>query len=156
MKGAKIKNLKDLRDHLNTLSDDQLKGPANVERTDEWLYEITDAYELDEDYFVQDEFVMPVSVFEPLDDDDTLDNYEIIPKGTVYLACDNIFVKKTVGGYPVRKFSEIENPAPRYPLDPFVYQGEVYIDKAWVLVQWDAKGRCSNWNVPQYFIKVHA
>lgn len=84
----KIETLKDLRDFLNTLNDDQLSEQAYVQSLDELGTQIKSAGVLEEDYYIdrEGEFSALVSQFEPLDDDDKLDNYEKLEKGTPWLS----------------------------------------------------------------------
>lgn len=84
----KIKSLKDLRDYLNTLNDEQLERDAIVNGFDEFSYSITGARETEEDRFGDDDGTYPVSDFEPDGPEDKLENYDFYPKGTVYLYCN--------------------------------------------------------------------
>lgn len=85
----RINNLKDLRDYLNTLNDEQLQGKPFVNRTDEFTHSITEVMELEEDHFLGEESLEPISTFEPNDDGDLLSNYEIYPAGYVFFSADD-------------------------------------------------------------------
>lgn len=93
----KIETWKDIKDYLNKCSDEQLQGTPTALQTDGWNEIITNIWGLDEDYYVSEVCLEPVSVFEgdPNDPDDTIDQFEIIPKGTFYLMCDEGLYQST-------------------------------------------------------------
>lgn len=81
-KQNKIKTLKELRDFLNTCSEEQLSGGINVMgNPDEGLSPviITSFDGLEEDHFVSDEGLIPVSTHDP-EFNDPLDSYDIVKK----------------------------------------------------------------------------
>lgn len=82
-----MKTLKDLKEFLNQLNETQLAGEIIVAGDeDEGLFSttVTSFSELEEDYFVSDEGMCPVSTHDE-DCNEPLSECEIIPKGTVYL-----------------------------------------------------------------------
>lgn len=82
-----MKTLKELKDFLNTLNDEQLTGEIVVAGDDDaGLFQttITGFAELSEDYFVSDEGSFPISDHEP-ELDEPLEECPIIKAGTVYL-----------------------------------------------------------------------
>jgi len=83
----KIANFKELKDYLNTRSDEELlKNPLGVQRCDEFYYDIPQIWILSEDYYQSEEGIEPVSVFEgdPNDPEDTIDQFTIYPKGYIF------------------------------------------------------------------------
>lgn len=85
-----MKKLSDLKDFLNSLNEEQLSGEITVMgNLDEGLYsvKVTGFTELEEDYFVGEECICPVSAHDP-DVNEPLEDCEIIKKGTVYLHQD--------------------------------------------------------------------
>lgn len=85
-----MKTLKELKDFLNTLNNEQLSGgvmiAGNADEGESGII-VTSFWELEEDYFVSDEGFCPVSTHDE-DYNDLLKDCEIIKKGTVYL-CQN-------------------------------------------------------------------
>lgn len=85
-----MKTLKELKDFLNSLSDDQLNGAITVMgNIDEGLMPVTvTGFDtLAEDYFVTDEGICPVSTHDP-EVNEPLEECEIIDKGTVFFYQD--------------------------------------------------------------------
>lgn len=68
---------------------------------------------------------------------------------------DNIKKPRTVGGHAIADFRVLPEPIDKGILDPHIYEGKL-IDDNHILqtVTWDAKGRCNNWQVPQYFLSI--
>lgn len=83
----KIANFKELKDYLNSREDIELiEIPLGVQRVDEWYYPIKSIWVLDEPYYQSEEGIEPVSVFEgdPNDEDDTIEQFDIYPKGYIF------------------------------------------------------------------------
>ncbi|SEM65951.1 hypothetical protein SAMN05192574_101370 [Mucilaginibacter gossypiicola] len=74
-----------LKHFCNGLTEEQLKSPVLVQQEDSGI-RITDAYQLEEDYFQNDEGICPVSEFSEEDEGSPLSEHKIIKKGTPYLA----------------------------------------------------------------------
>lgn len=81
----KIKTLKDLKEFLGTLNEDQLSQAAFLQGLDEPGSSIAEATITDEDEYLTDEGYAPISTFEPDDEDDKLEKYTIRKVGYVYL-----------------------------------------------------------------------
>lgn len=89
----KIANFKELKDYLNTRSDEELeKNPLGVQRVDEWYYDIPAIWVLDEDYYKSEEGIEPVSTFgETYDDpEDTVEQFTIYPKGYIFFDASDV------------------------------------------------------------------
>lgn len=87
----KIANFKELKDYLNTRSDEELiQNPLGVQRCDEFYYDIPALWVLDEPYYQSEEGIEPVSVFEgdPTDPEDTIEQFTIYPKGYIFFDAD--------------------------------------------------------------------
>lgn len=80
-----IKTLANLKTLLNQLNDEQLSQEALLYLVDQGAEPIATGIITSEDEYLTDEGYCPVSTFEPEDDDDKLDNYEIRPAGYFYL-----------------------------------------------------------------------
>lgn len=81
----KIETLKDLKQFLGGLNEQQLNQKALLHIVDGNAEQIQAASITTEDEYLSDEMFEPVSTFEPFDEEDTLDNYEIRKAGFVYL-----------------------------------------------------------------------
>jgi hypothetical protein len=85
-----MKTLKDLRDFLNSCTEDQLNDQIIIMgNVDEGLdsVTVTSFSELEEDYFVSDEGICPISTYDG-DTNEPFEDLEILPKGTVRLYQD--------------------------------------------------------------------
>ena len=83
----KIASFKELKDYLNTRSDEDLQNiPLGVQRVDEWYYDIKSLWILEEDYYQSEEGIEPVSVFEgdPTDPENVVEQFTIYPKGYIF------------------------------------------------------------------------
>ena len=63
----------------------------------------------------------------------------------------------TVGGYPITDFKLMDEPIERSILTPLIYKGIVTVktddgEDESLAVYWDVNGKCSNTNLPEYFI----
>ena len=80
-----IKTLKDLKEFVNSLNDEQLAQEAELSIVDSGAEQIASGVITTEDEYLTDEGFAPVSTFEPSDSEDTLDDYDIRKAGYVYL-----------------------------------------------------------------------
>jgi len=76
-----------LKEFANTLNEDQLQMPV-LAMGNERGFKIQAAEELGEEMYIDDEGMNPLSVFEPFDEEDVLDNYPKVPANTPYLYFD--------------------------------------------------------------------
>ena len=85
-----IANFKELKDYLNSRSDEELATiPLGVQRTDEFYHDITGIWILDEDYYQSDEGMDPVSTWEGEDDEKFEDfGYTVYSKGFILFDAD--------------------------------------------------------------------
>lgn len=82
-----MKTLNDLKEFLNSLNDEQLSGGIIVMgNEDEGLFSVTVTgfHELEEDHYVSDEGLCPISEHDT-ECDEPLEECVIVKKGTVYL-----------------------------------------------------------------------
>lgn len=80
-----IKTLKDLKTFLDGLNEDQLNQDALLHIVDSRAERIKAGSITHEDEYLSDEMFEPVSTFEPSDEGDSIENYEIRKAGFVYL-----------------------------------------------------------------------
>lgn len=86
----KIETLNDLKVFLNGLSDEQLQHKAHVMDLDEVGLTIGSADVTEEDqYLTEGDGWAPISTFEPEDENDKLEDYDIQKAGVPYLLSDN-------------------------------------------------------------------
>ena len=85
-----IANFKELKDYLNSRSDEELATiPLGVQRTDEFYHDITGIWILDEDYYQSDEGMDPVSTWEGEDDEKFEDfGYTVYSEGFILFDAD--------------------------------------------------------------------
>jgi hypothetical protein len=88
---AKAITFRELKTFCNTLNDEQLECPV-IASGEERGFNIQDVGELEEDYFVDDYAMQPVSVYDGEEDPEyptpQSQGYQIIPKGTPYMYFD--------------------------------------------------------------------
>jgi hypothetical protein len=85
-----IANFKELKDYLNTRSDEELAAiPLGVQRTDDFYHDISGIWVLDEDYYQSDYGMEPVSTWEEENDEKFEEfGYTIYPKGFILFDSD--------------------------------------------------------------------
>ena len=81
----KISTLNDLKIFLNECNEWQLSQEALLYLVDKEAEPILTAMITEEDEYLTDEGYMAISSFEPEDDLDFIENYDIRPAGHVYL-----------------------------------------------------------------------
>lgn len=88
----KIANFKELKDYLNTRSDEELVNiPLGVQKTDEFYYHIPGIWVLEEDYYQSDYAMEPISTWEGDDGEEFTDfGYTVYQKGYILFDADDI------------------------------------------------------------------
>lgn len=88
----KIANFKELKDYLNTRSNEELATmPLGVQRTDEFYHDISGLWVLEEDYYQSDEGMEPISTWEGEEYEKFTDfNYTVYPKGFILFDADDL------------------------------------------------------------------